>query len=146
MQTQAALQPEPRTASPTSAQRCRVISIDELARTRRRREEPEADAPALTLRCVHSDYLGDGCSCQASVPAEVAVNAWRQDRLERLLQDGLFRFHWRGEVWLGYGLPDGAVRGVYCPEHNARRSERYHRQSELPEPSDGTQLRAVSNA
>jgi hypothetical protein len=64
------------------------------------------------------------------VPARVPAGAWQRERLERLLQDGFFRFQWRGEVWLGYGMADGHVRGVYCPVHNARRSERYYLQAE----------------
>jgi hypothetical protein len=40
------------------------------------------------------------------------------------MEDQFFRFMWRGAEWLAYGLRDGRVRGVYCPEHNAQRSER----------------------
>lgn len=83
--------------------------------------------PALPepLRCVSSGYLEHGCSCTARVPGGVAVAAWR-----RVLgsagarADGFFRFAWRGEVWLAYGLIDGCVRGVYCPEHSAQRERR----------------------
>jgi hypothetical protein len=77
------------------------------------------------LRCVSSGYLTDGCSCQSTVPASIAGAAWAHE-LERIpaREDQFFRFMWRGGEWLGYGLRDGRVRGVYCPEHSARRTER----------------------
>ncbi|MGO9320737.1 MAG: hypothetical protein ACLQBY_08065 [Solirubrobacteraceae bacterium] len=77
------------------------------------------------LRCVSSGYLADGCSCQKTVPASVVSVAWARE-LERApaSEDQFFRFLWRGGEWLAYGLRDGRVRGVYCPEHSARRAER----------------------
>jgi hypothetical protein len=77
------------------------------------------------LRCVSSGYLADGCSCHSTVPASIASAAWAH-QLERTpaREDQFFRFMWRGGEWLGYGLRDGRVRGVYCPEHSARRAER----------------------
>jgi len=77
------------------------------------------------LRCVSSGYLAGGCSCQATVPESVVHAAWARE-LERVDvdEDQFFRFMWRGGAWLGYGLRDGSVRGVYCPEHSARRAER----------------------
>ncbi|HEX3512238.1 MAG TPA: hypothetical protein VHT27_14195 [Solirubrobacteraceae bacterium] len=75
------------------------------------------------LRCVSSGYLTHGCSCEAQVPAEVVVAAWERERAERR-GDRFFRFAWRGEAWLAYGLRNGRVRGVYCPEHRAEREER----------------------
>ena len=77
------------------------------------------------LRCVSSGYLADGCSCKATVPASVAARRWARE-LERAAarEDRFFRFLWHGGAWLGYGLRDGRVRGVYCPEHSARRAER----------------------
>ncbi|MGD0455496.1 MAG: hypothetical protein ABSB69_18070 [Solirubrobacteraceae bacterium] len=77
------------------------------------------------LRCVSSGYLADGCSCQTTVPASVASAAWARE-LERApaREDQFFSFLWRGGEWLSYGLRDGRVRGVYCPEHCARRAER----------------------
>jgi hypothetical protein len=75
------------------------------------------------LQCVSSGYLSDGCSCQATVPSSVASTAWaRQLEHTRAREDQFFTFVWRGGEWLGYGLRDGRVRGVYCPEHNARRA------------------------
>jgi hypothetical protein len=44
---------------------------------------------------------------------------------------GFFHFQWRGERWLGYGLPDGEVRGVYCPTHRAQREQRLGYDPEL---------------
>jgi hypothetical protein len=76
------------------------------------------------LRCVSSGYMADGCSCQATVPASVVTAAWAQElRQAPAREDQFFKFFWNGGVWLGYGLRDGGVRGVYCPEHNARRAQ-----------------------
>ncbi len=92
-------------------------------------QSPTPIAPATSLdsllRCVSSGYLADGCSCQKTVPGSVAGAAWAH-QLEHTPahEDQFFRFMWRGGEWLGYGLCDGSVRGVYCPEHNARRTER----------------------
>jgi hypothetical protein len=85
--------------------------------------EHETRADRL-LRCVSSGYLSDGCSCQATVPARIAGAAWARE-LERApaREDQFFRFLWKGGEWRAYGLRDGGVRGVYCPEHSARRSE-----------------------
>lgn len=75
------------------------------------------------LRCVHSGYLSGGCSCQATVPSRVAATAWAHARESRPAgEGGFFAFHWRDGEWLGYGLADGSVRGVYCPPHNAQRA------------------------
>jgi hypothetical protein len=76
------------------------------------------------LRCVSSGYLADGCSCQATVPASIAGAAWAHElKGAPAREDQFFRFIWRGGEWLAYGLRDGRVRGVYCPEHSARRAE-----------------------
>lgn len=77
------------------------------------------------LRCVSSGYLSDGCSCRSSIPASVVMAAWSTE-LERdgAHGDRLFRFAWRGDVWLAYGLESGGVRGVYCPSHRAERDDR----------------------
>ncbi len=85
---------------------------------------PETPVDRL-LRCVSSGYLSDGCSCRTTVPESVVCRAWAHE-LERTpeREDGFFRFMWRDGEWLAYGLRDGRVRGVYCPEHSARRSER----------------------
>jgi len=77
------------------------------------------------LRCVSSGYMADGCSCQQTVPASVVSSAWARERVHgQVREDRFFRFMWRGGAWLGYGLRDGGVRGVYCPTHSAKRAER----------------------
>jgi hypothetical protein len=82
------------------------------------------------LRCVSSGYLADGCSCQATVPARVVSAAWaRQLQRAPAREDQFFRFAWRDGQWLAYGLRDGRVRGVYCPEHSARRAAYSHEPS-----------------
>jgi hypothetical protein len=77
------------------------------------------------LRCVSSGYLRDGCSCQATIPTSVVTGAWARE-LEHTpaREDRFFRFAWRDREWLAFGLRDGRVRGVYCPEHSAERAER----------------------
>ncbi len=68
--------------------------------------------------------MSDGCSCQATVPASVVTAAWDQElRRAPAREDQFFTFTWTGGEWLGYGLRDGSIRGVYCPEHNARRTQ-----------------------
>jgi|SRR5271165_5207611 len=83
------------------------------------------DAPAArAVRCVSSGYMTHGCSCEASVPAAVVEAAWLRE--QRLGPDGnrLFEFAWGEEIWLAYGSRRDGVRGVYCPRHNAERTER----------------------
>ena len=91
-----------------------VIGMNRLAEARERRE----DRP---LKCVASGHLTGGCSCRATVPACVAEAAW--DRAQGLGEglDGFFRFAWRDEAWLGFGVAGGEVRGVFCPTHRAER-------------------------
>jgi hypothetical protein len=130
MHTQTALRLEPLSTAPAPRRQCEVVSIDELALARQRRVAPDAERSPLTLRCVHSGHLDGGGSCSETVPAEVAAGAWQADRLERLLNDGFFQFQWRGEAWIGYGISDGTVRGVYCPQHNAERTAHYYHQAD----------------
>jgi hypothetical protein len=78
-----------------------------------------------SVRCVSGGYLTDECSCRASIPREIVDTAWRR-RQGRGFQEGFFRFAWHDEVWVGYGLQDGSVRGVYCPTHSAERDRRAH--------------------
>jgi hypothetical protein len=69
--------------------------------------------------------MSDGCSCQATVPAGVVTEAWQQElRRVGAREDRFFTFAWNGGQWLAFGLRDGSVRGVYCPEHSARRAQR----------------------
>ena len=76
------------------------------------------------LRCVSSGYLSDGCSCRSAIPSSLVTAAWASVIEGGETEDRFFRFTWRGGVWLGFGLHDGRVRGVYCPEHSAARAER----------------------
>jgi hypothetical protein len=88
------------------------------------------------LRCVASGYLADGCSCHATIPVGAVVAAWARE-LEREGGDRFFHFYWREGVWLAYGLENGLVRGVYCPEHSAERDERsfsYSSRESAPRP------------
>jgi hypothetical protein len=77
-----------------------------------------------SLRCVSSGYLGDGCSCPATIPTRVVAAAWERQRSRGdAPQEGLFRFAWQGEMWLAFGQ-SGEIRGVYCPVHLLEREER----------------------
>jgi hypothetical protein len=77
----------------------------------------------LRLRCVSSGYLNGGCSCPHTIPAVAVVAAWARE-LENSAGERFFHFAWGGGEWLAYGLEDGLVRGVYCPDHSAQRDER----------------------
>jgi hypothetical protein len=90
---------------------------------RRRRRGAGAKQARPTLRCVSGGYLTNACSCSASVPREVVSVAWGR-QLEGGCAEGFFRFAWQEQVWLGYGLQDGNVKGVYCPAHSAERDRR----------------------
>jgi hypothetical protein len=88
-------------------------------RSRRARGE---DRP---IRCVSSGYMSGGCSCRAAVPAAVARRAWARELGRAPASEGrFFHFTWKSEIWLGFGLADGEVRGVYCPVHRAARDGR----------------------
>ncbi|HEX4437659.1 MAG TPA: hypothetical protein VH061_12795 [Solirubrobacteraceae bacterium] len=77
------------------------------------------------VRCVSSGYMSGGCSCQAAVPATVARSAWARELGRAPAPEGrFFHFTWKSEIWLGFGLADGDVRGVYCPVHRAARDGR----------------------
>ena len=77
----------------------------------------------LRLRCVFSGYLAGGCSCPRTIPAGAVIAAWARE-LEKAPGERFFHFAWGGGEWLAYGLEDGLVRGVYCPDHSAERDER----------------------
>jgi hypothetical protein len=76
------------------------------------------------LRCTASGYLGDGCRCGCEIPEHVVIDAWERERSFGNGDDRFFRVFWRDEVWLAYGITDGSVRGVRCPEHRAAREGR----------------------
>jgi hypothetical protein len=77
----------------------------------------------LRLRCVSSGYLAGGCSCPCTIPADAVIAAWRRE-LEKAAGERFFHFTFGDGEWLAYGLEDGLVRGVYCPDHSAERDER----------------------
>jgi hypothetical protein len=77
------------------------------------------------IRCVSSGYMSGGCSCQAAVPAAVARSAWARELGRAPAPEGrFFHFTSKSEIWLGFGLAGGEVRGVYCPAHRAARDGR----------------------
>jgi hypothetical protein len=85
------------------------------------------------MRCVWTNHPYGGRSCAACIPAAVVVAVWQRELAERRVPEGFFRFLWRGGEWLGYGLPNGVVRGVYCPTHSAQRDARTPRRQRLAE-------------
>jgi hypothetical protein len=96
---------------------------------------PTIDAPSDgALKCVYSGYLTEECSCAATVPMHLVSEVWRRRQRERAPthEDQFFTFTWEGGEWLAYGLRAGRVRGVYCPEHNARRTAHSCAQSADP--------------
>jgi hypothetical protein len=77
------------------------------------------------LRCVSSGYLSHGSSCPATIPTGVVAAAWARELTRTgVREDRFFHFSWCGGVWRAYGLHNGRIRGVYCPEHSAERHER----------------------
>ncbi len=90
-----------------------------------------APPSARSVRCVWTSHLQDGRSCGLHMPIEVVRAAWGRELERGRTREGFFHFSFRGEVWLGYGLPNGEVRGVYCPAHRAQREERLGYDPEL---------------
>jgi hypothetical protein len=85
----------------------------------------------LPLRCVWTSHPDREHSCESRIPARVVADAWRHELDFGRECAGFFHFAWRGHVWLAYGLPGGAIRGVYCPVHRAEREERLGYDPEL---------------
>jgi hypothetical protein len=87
--------------------------------------EPDpASAPEpAAVRCVWTAHL-DGGSCTRQVPRAVMQQAWRRELERAQGHAGFFQFRWQDEVWLGYGLADGQVRGAFCPAHRVEREQR----------------------
>jgi hypothetical protein len=81
----------------------------------------EAEEP---LKCVWSGYPHYDRDCRSRIPAGVVTKAWQREMLLKGTQEGFFYFSWRSGVWLAFGLPDGRVRGVYCPTHCSERDAR----------------------
>jgi hypothetical protein len=86
------------------------------------------------LKCVWSGFPTYDRSCRSRIPASVVVKAWQREMQLKGAVEGFFNFSWRSGVWLGYGLEDGGVRGVYCPTHRSERDSR-ETQEEAP-PAD----------
>jgi hypothetical protein len=54
----------------------------------------------------------------------VVVKAWQREMQLKGTVEGFFYFSWRNGVWLGFGIKDGTVRGIYCPTHCSERDSR----------------------
>jgi hypothetical protein len=78
----------------------------------------------LPRQCVWTRHPTNDHRCRARVPARRVAGAWRRELELGGVRAGFFHFEWHGDVWLAYGLPDGEVRGVYCPMHRAEREQR----------------------
>lgn len=76
------------------------------------------------LKCVWSGYPSYERTCRSRIPSSVVVKAWQREMQLKSTLEGFFHFSWRSGVWLAYGLPDGRVRGVYCPTHCSERELR----------------------
>jgi hypothetical protein len=87
-------------------------------------EVSPSDVAAEPLRCVWSGYPNYDRDCRSRIPASVVAKAWQREMQLKGTVEGFFNFKWRNGVWLGYGLPGGGVRGVYCPTHCSERDSR----------------------
>jgi hypothetical protein len=85
------------------------------------------------MRCVWTNHPNGDRNCAARVPEGVVVAVWQRELRDRRVPEGFFRFLWDGGEWLGYGLANGVVRGVYCPAHCAERDRRCPRGMRLSE-------------
>jgi hypothetical protein len=83
------------------------------------------------LRCVWTSHPHNDVSCTSRIPVRTVAAAWQRELETGRTRAGFFHFAYRGQVWLAYGLPDGSVRGVYCPAHRAQREERLGYDPEL---------------
>jgi hypothetical protein len=83
------------------------------------------------MRCVWASQPDNDHHCPARIPRGVVAEAWWRERRESGIEEGFFRFLWNEREWLGYGVGDGRVRGVYCPVHTAERDARAPRAREL---------------
>jgi hypothetical protein len=101
------------------------LSVDPRTVVLRRITRTSILDPDCSMRCVSSGYLTDGHSCGSTIPLGVVRAAWdRESERAGVRRDGYFHFAWEGRVWLAFGLANGRVRGVYCPEHAAERDLR----------------------
>jgi hypothetical protein len=83
-----------------------------------------ADTAAEPMKCVWSGYPYYDRDCRSRIPASIVIKAWQRERQLKGTVEGFFYFSWRSGVWLAYGLPDGKVRGIYCPTHCSERDAR----------------------
>jgi len=83
------------------------------------------------LRCVWTSHPDREHCCHSLIPAQTVTTAWRRELELGRACAGFFHFAWHGHVWLAYGMPDGGVRGVYCPTHRAEREQRLGYDPEL---------------
>ena len=100
------------------------------------------------MKCVWSGYPSYDRDCRSRIPTSVVVKAWHREMQLKGTVEGFFYFTWRSGVWLAFGLPDGGVRGVYCPTHCSERDSRetggeeeprVHRTSEIELPEGPAQ-------
>jgi hypothetical protein len=87
-------------------------------------EASPAEAQEEPLKCVWSGYPAYERDCRSRIPASVVIKAWQREMQLKGTVEGFFNFSWRSGVWLGFGLPGGGVRGVYCPTHCSERDSR----------------------
>jgi hypothetical protein len=93
--------------------------------------DTEPDEPGSPLRCVWTSHPDHELGCHSHIPTRAVADAWWRELALGRAQAGFFHFAWREDVWLAYGLPNGHVRGVYCPVHRAEREERLGYDPEL---------------
>lgn len=94
-------------------------------------QPPAVIAAEFPLRCVWTSHPDHDHCCRSRISARAVTAAWRRELEVGRMCGGFFNFAWRGKTWLAFGLPDGRVRGVYCPAHRAQREERLGYDPEL---------------
>jgi hypothetical protein len=113
-----------RAATVRPIRRARPQERDLSRSTRTAARTPEPGAVHELLKCVWSGYPDRGDRCHAHVPAGIAREAWTRELSLTHRTEGFFHFLWRDGRWLGYGMADGSVRGVYCATHCSERTAR----------------------
>jgi hypothetical protein len=87
-------------------------------------EAPPPKVAEEPMRCVWSGYPHYDRNCRSRIPPSVVAKAWQREMQLKGTIEGFFYFSWRTGVWLGFGLKDGGVRGIYCPTHCSERDSR----------------------
>jgi hypothetical protein len=108
------MKPERHNSDPEDRQPAQLRSV----------EASPDEAPEEPLKCVWSGYPAYERDCRSRIPASVVIKAWQREMQLKGTVEGFFNFSWRSGVWLGFGLPGGGVRGVYCPTHCSERDSR----------------------